>query len=104
MTFTINEIKEIRDGLRQLEKKENDDARKINDDKRAVLEAWWNTIKPSGWTEDKEAIGSNRDEVLTAYRFIEGLLNTETDTYRLSFLRQKLQLANEKFKERKRNG
>ena len=96
MTFTKIEIKEIRDKLRVLEQKEADDVKVISDAKRKIASDWWNTIKPT--------IPATREEALTAYRLIEELLKTETDAGRSSILRQKLNLANEKFKEMKRIG
>ncbi len=45
-----------------------------------------------------------RDEALTNYRTIESLLKTETDRFRLFVLHGKLDEANEKYKELKRNG
>ena len=99
MTFddiTLADAVRIRDVLKQLADKENIDAQKVQDDRRAVVISWWDTVKPS--------IPTTRDEALTAYRFIESLLSTETDRDRINLLRQKLNLANEKFKERKRNG
>jgi len=57
---------------------------------------WWDTIKPAEPT--------TRIEALASYHLIEGLLQTETDQFRLTLLQQKLRLANEEFQERKRNG
>jgi len=45
-----------------------------------------------------------RDEALANFRTIESLLQTETERFRLIVLREKLDEANEKFKERKLNG
>ena len=99
MTFaslTRSDAVRIRDAIRQLEQFERQQAKAENDAKIAVAQAWWDSIKP--------AVPQTRDEALIAYRFIEGLLQTETDRFRLILLRQKLEQANEKFKERKRNG
>ena len=70
-------------------------AKTINDANIQIAVDWWNTVKP--------AIPLTRDEALTAYRFIDGLLDTETDSFRLELLGKKLLETNEKFKERKRN-
>ena len=96
MTFTNLEIKEIRDGLRLLEKSDVIAAQAVQKIEIDKVKAWWNTIKP--------AVPQTRDEALEVYRWIEETITTETNPDRLSLLRQKLQLANEKFKERKRNG
>ena len=96
MTFTINEIKEIRDKLKALEQKENDAVQALQQIEKNKVELWWDGIKPD--------TPLTRDEALTAYRFIEGMIKSETDKNKLSLLRQKLIQANEKFKERKRNG
>ena len=93
---TEQEARDMRDALKLLEQKEAQQQQLINQAKIQVAIDWWNTVKPS--------IPLTRDEALTAYRFIEELLNSETDEFRLQLLRNKLQLANEKFKERKRNG
>lgn len=46
----------------------------------------------------------NRNQALDNFNQIKLLLQTETDPIRKGVLREKLQEANEKFKERKRNG
>ena len=94
--WIINNIDKI---MATIQAKNNADAaaaKVIQDAKIQVAIDWWNTVKP--------AMPQTRDEALTAYRLIEGLLNTETDSFRLVVLRNRLQLANEKFKEIKRNG
>lgn len=99
MTFnnlTKEDAIRIRDILKQLEEFESNEQRVINEARRVVVEAWWDTVKPD--------VPQTRDEALEAYRFIEEKLKTETDGDRLALLRQKLQLANEKFMERKKNG
>ena len=94
--ITRQEAKEMRDALNELDDFETQQAQDAAGARRTIAESWWNTVKPS--------VPQTREEALTAYRFIEGLLQTETDRDRISLLRQKLQLANEKFKERKKNG
>ena len=99
MTFnnlTRADAVRIRDAIQQLEAFEAQQAQDANDARRAIAEAWWDTVKPN--------TPQTREEALDAYNFILGLLDTETDADRLTLLRQKLQLANEKFKERKKNG
>ena len=110
MTLTNADKIEIRDMMKNwiinnadkimttIQTKNNADtaaAKVIRDANIQVAVDWWNTVKP--------AVPTTRDEALTAYRFIEGLLQTETDSLRLTLLRNKLEQANEKYKERKRN-
>jgi len=59
---------------------------------------WFNTLGISIQT------ATTRTEALDNFNQIETLLQTETDSFRLTVLRKKLQEANEKFMERKRNG
>ncbi len=96
MAVTRQQAEEMRDAIKQLEEGEVVAAKVINDANIQVAVDWWDTIKP--------AVPRTRDEALAAYQFIEGLLQTETDNYRLVLLRQKLRDANEKYRERKRNG
>ena len=96
MNITNTEIEEMRYKLKLLEKKEADAGQAVSDTKRKVSSDWWNGIKPE--------TPLTRDEALKAYRTIEGMIKTEKNPDRLSLLRQKLIQANEKFKERKRNG
>ncbi len=95
-TWILNNADKIMVTIKAKESADTAAAKAINDAQIQVAVDWWNTVKP--------VVPQTRDEALTAYRFIEGLLNTETDRFRLGLLREKLQLANEKFKERKRNG
>jgi len=86
----------IREALAELDAFEAQQAKNASDARRAVAQGWWNPIKPS--------VPNTRADALAAYKFIEGLLGTESDPDRLSLLRLELKLANEKFKERKKNG
>jgi len=85
----------MRDALRQLQEVEQAQAKVIDDAKIQTALTWWNTIKPT--------IPATRQEALDVYDFIKGLIETETDRFRLAVLRKKLDEANEKFKEIKRN-
>ena len=64
----------------------------------AIAETWFNIlgIDIQGAT--------TRTEAYSNYTQIESLLQTETNSFRLKVLSDKLQEANEKFKERKANG
>jgi len=86
----------IRDILKQLDESESTQANDIYKANKQVAMDWWNTIKPTKPT--------TREEALSAYQLIEGLIQTETDDWRIRVLKEKLIEANEKFKERKRNG
>jgi len=59
----------------------------------AIAQAWFDSVKPAPPT--------NRAEALAVFQFIEGLLQTETDIFRLKLLKIKLQEANIKFKDLK---
>ena len=110
MPFTIADVIEMRDKLLQLEIQQGAQNETDSIAKLAVAQTWWDTIKPSTPT--------TRAEGLAAYNFVEAQLetqtinfNNETDPvqkeifkYRGVLLRQKLKLANEKFRERKANG
>jgi len=65
---------------------------------KAIAETWWNTLG----IDIQGAL--TRDEAIDNYRQIESLLQTETDRFRLVVLKEKLVEADEKFRERKRNG
>jgi len=109
MAFTQAEVLEMRDKIRQLEANEATQAEADIAAKAAIAQAWWDTIKP--------AVPTTRDEALAVYRFIEletidqkRNFENETDRdqkeifqFRVRLLREKLEEANEKFKERKRN-
>jgi len=93
---TQQEAKDMRDAIRQLEQTEEQQTRDQLGANMAIAETWWNTVKP--------AIPTTRLEALAAYQLIDGLLQTETDQFRIAVLKQKLKLANEEYKERKANG
>jgi len=98
MTFnslTREDAIRIRDILKQLEDSDQVEARVVSDAKIAVAVTWWDTVKPT--------VPQSRDEALVAYNLIKGLLQTETDPDRLTLLRKKLELANQKYREIKRN-
>jgi len=93
---TQQEARDMRDALKLLEESETRqrfDARQIliND---ALI--WWNMNKPP--------MPTTRQAALDAFNFIKQLLETETDRFRLALLREKLDQANNKFKEIKRIG
>ena len=95
MPVTRAQATEMRDAIKQLEAQERQDEIDQFQADMAIAEAWWQTIKPASPT--------TRAEALSAYNFIVGLLQTETDEFRVKLLKRKLDLANEKFRERKAN-
>jgi len=86
----------IRDVLAQLADTEKTTKLAIEQGKIQTALDWWDTVKPD--------IPTTRDEAITVYNFILSLLDTETESYRLAVLRNKLIEANEKFKEIKAFG
>jgi len=94
MPFSQADIIEIRDKLKQLEDADNAQVQATFDANMVIANTWWDSIKPAAPT--------TRAEALVVFKFIEDLLKTETDEFRMKVLRQKIRLANEKFLERKR--
>jgi len=92
---TVQEAKDMRDALRLLEQTESQQAKIINDVNIQTALDWWNIIKP--------VTPTTRQEALAVHNFIKGLLETETDQFRLGILRKKLEESNKKFQEIKRN-
>lgn len=93
---TQQQAKDMRDAIRQLEASELAAIQTQRDADIAIAMTWWNTVKPS--------MPTTRQEALDAFNFIKGLIETETDRFRLHVLKKKLEEANEKFKEIKANG
>jgi len=107
---TQQEARDMWAAIQQFQATDAAQAQADNNAKLAVAQAWWDGIKP--------AIPQTRDEALAAYQFINAELNSQTRDFqnetdpiqkeilqfRVRLLRQKLNEANEKFKERKRNG
>lgn len=95
-----NEAKarEIWDAITLFQDKDEQAAQARHDADIAIAEAWFDTQGI-----DIQA-ATTRAEALSNFKAIKNLLRTETDPFRKDVLRKKLNLANEKFKERKRNG
>jgi len=110
MAFTQAEVLEMRNKTRQLEANEDAQLQADIEIKREVAQSWWDIIKPE--------VPTTRDEALAVYRFIEAEIviqknNFDKETvpiqkqifeFRVELLNIKLREANEKYKERKRNG
>ena len=93
---TQQEAKEMRDAIKQLEESERQQTQTQNDAKIQIARDWYNTVeKPTPTT---------RQEALYIFNFIKSLIEIETDRDRLRLLKNKLDEANEKYKEIKRNG
>lgn len=95
---TIQEVKDMRDAIRQLEQTEAQQIQAQQQIDIATARAWFNTLGIN------IQAATTRDEALTAFQSIEKLHQTETDRLRRQILGIKLLEANEKFKEIKRNG
>lgn len=93
---TEQEARDMKAAIEAFEKKDADAQRAIHDAEMLKAQTWYDSIKPK--------VPTTRDEALTAYKTIKSLTETETDNFRLRILRQKLEEANEKFKELKKNG
>lgn len=96
MPFTEQDAKDMRDAMNLLQQKEQQQTQTQFDTNIQTALAWWDTVKPQ--------IPTTRQEAKDAFDFIEQLIKTETDTFRLTVLRKKLEEANEKFKEIKKLG
>jgi len=96
MPFTEQDAIDMRDAMNLLQQKEQQQVQALYDTNIQIALTWWNTVKPTTPT--------TRDEAKDAFDFIEQLLKTETDRYRLIVLRKKLEEANQEFIERKANG
>ncbi len=93
LTFMQNNKDKIKQFFHDAELAEQVAAKVIDDAALAIAITWWNTVKP--------AVPTTRVEAVAAFKLIEGLLTTETDKFRLRVLRNRLKLADEKFKELK---
>ena len=69
-----------------------------------LAQDWWDdTIKPTLVWNNTQSLIDQRANILIDYNMIKGLLDTETDLFRLRLIRQKLEQANDKFKQIKAN-
>jgi len=89
---------DMEEAMRLLEQKREQQVQTQYNADIAIVEAWFNTLGINIQT------ATNRTQALDNFNQIKSLLETETDTFRIGMLRRKLEEANEKFKERKRNG
>jgi len=95
---TRQEAKDMRDEIRLLEEFESQQLQnKLNAD-MAIALAWFNNLGINIQT------AQTRDQALANFNQIETMLQSETNNLRLKVLRNKLKEADEKYKERKRNG
>lgn len=93
---SLQEAEEMRDAIRQLEQIENQQTQAQNQANRGVALSWFNTqgINIQSATTRLQALGN--------FNQIKSLIQTETDTFRLTILKIKLLDANEKYKQVKK--
>ena len=96
MPYTEQEARDMIAAINLAGQKDAQQAQALfNANKQTALN-WWDTVKP--------AIPTTRQQALDAYNYIKNLLITQTDEFRKIILREKLEQANEKFKEIKALG
>jgi len=96
MVVTPKQAREMKDAIRQLEDTENQQAQAQNQALIGQALSWFNTQGiniPAATT---------RTKALDIFQQIQALLQTETDKNRLRILREKINEANDKYKEVKR--
>ncbi len=83
-----------------LDAKNQADAEAIKQAGIDVATTWWNsTIQPTLLWNNTQPLTEQRDNILIDYNNVKLLLNTETDQYRIYVIKQKLQQAEDKFKQ-----
>lgn len=95
---TEQEARDMVTAIQAFQSKDSQTAKTQFDADKVVAVTWFNSLG----IDIQGAL--TRAEALTNYQQIESLLKTETESFRLLVLREKLSEANEKFKERKKNG
>ena len=97
-SWVKNNPSKVRQFIRDLEQQEGAQAKAIYDTNMVTAQNWYDSQK----IDISKA--ATRTEALDNFHLIEQMLRTEADNYKASILRQKLDEANKKFKERKANG
>jgi len=83
-----------------LENEERIAAQAIRDAAIAAANTWWNDIiKPTLVWRNSQTLIIQRENIIIDYNNVKPLLDTETDKARLFVIREKLEQANEKFKQ-----
>lgn len=98
MVVTESQAREMKTAIEAFQATDAQAAQDQNQADLAIALAWFNTLGIN------IQAATTRTQALSNFNQIESLLQTETDGFRLAILRKKKIEANEKFKERKRNG
>ena len=98
MATTEIQAREIHTAIGDFQSKDAQVAQVQFDMDKAVAVSWFDSLG----IDITEA--TTRVEVATIYFQIEALLESETDRFKITVMRAKLDEANEKYKEIKRNG
>lgn len=98
MVVTEPQAREIFAAIQDFQEKDNQATQAQHQADIAIALVWFNTLGIN------IQAATNRNQALDNFNQIKSLLQTETDSFRLSILGTKFIEANEKFKERKRNG
>lgn len=96
MVVTSIQAKEMRDAIQLLGQAEAQQTKIEFDANMVIAQTWYNTIK--------KPVPTTRQGALNKFNHIKELLETETNQFRLTLLRTKLQESNEKYKEIKKLG
>jgi len=92
------EAKDMRDAIKQLEVFETQQAKAQQDILIRQAEDWFRTL---GININS---ATTRNQALRNFQDIKILIESETERFKKAILRKKLEQANEKYKEVKRNG
>jgi len=83
-----------------LDKRDSDAAAAQRAIDLGIVNDWWDaTIKPTLVWNNSQSLIDQRVNILIDYNNVKLLLDTETDKFRLFVIREKLEQANEKFKQ-----
>lgn len=97
MPFTEQEAIDMENATRLLQQKRQQQFQAQHETDLAIALAWFNTLGIN------IQASTTRTKALNNFNQIKSILQTETDVFRLTILRNKIEEANEKYKEIKRN-
>jgi len=98
MVVTEPQAREMQAAIESFQAKDDQTTQAQHQVDIGIATAWFSTQKIN------IQAATTRTQALDNYNQIKSLLQIETDAYRLGVLRKKLDEANEKYKEIKRNG
>ena len=98
MVVTEPQAREMLEAIEKFQVKDAQVVRAQQNADMAIALTWFNTLGIN------IQVATTRTQAKINHDQIESLLQSETDSFRKAILTQKLNEANEKFKERKRNG